>query len=442
MNAYRLVRIRHFWIAITIAGCLAAIAPGRVLGFDDPAGELSDDERARIEADARAQADEADRLFKLREFAAAIPLYDAERASRALLKDPRYEAYAVRAIGLCRGELGEYETAIEAFGAAAAIDAKRGDIGMQGCDLFLLGKCQLFLDQYRESAATLEKAIALLVEGKDRDHEAEARVVRGRALDRSGSVIEALAELRRAATVAFSIHDDDRLAEAWLEEADVAIRLGEAPLALELLTDSRILLSKSKKTAMIARGDRLLGDALVAIGRVDAARFPVERAAAEHRELEDSAGLAEDLRFLAILAIEAGDFVEARKLAVERTAAESRSGEVPRIVDAYLQKADAERFAGDFNAESQTLKQAYKIAVDAKSPPALSIPLLVRRADCERDRKNAGLAGELLDQAEKLAREAAEVDLLAEIAEARDALRSAIETKEKPGKSAEKEPPK
>ena len=440
MSACRLLRMKHLWIAVAV--CLSAIAPGRVSGFDDPAVELSDEELVRIESDARSQADEADRLFKLREFAAAIPLYDAERVSRALLKDPRYEAYAVRAIGLCRGELGEYESAIEAFGAAAAIDAKRGDIGMQGCDLFLLGKCRLFLDQSRESAATLEKAIALLVEGKDRDHEAEARVVRGRALDRSGRLVEALAELRRAATVACLIHDDDRLAEAWLEEADLAIRLGEAPLSLELLTDSRILLLKSKRTAMIARCDRLLGDGLVAIGRVDAARFPVERAAAEHRELEDSAGLAEDLRFLAILAIEAGDFAEARRLAVERTEAESRSGDVPLVIDAYLQQADAERFAGDFSAESQTLKQAYKIAVDAKSPPGLSIPLLVRRADCERDRKNAGLAGELLDEAEKLAREARDDDLLAEIAEARDAGRSAGETKERAGRTAEKDRPK
>jgi tetratricopeptide (TPR) repeat protein len=442
MNIYRAARAKNFWITIAIACCFAVNLPRGVRGGEDPAGELSDEERVRIEADARAQADEADRLFKLHDYDAAIPIYQAERASRALLKDSRYEAYAVRAIGLCRGELEQYEAAIEAFGEAAAIDAKRGDIGMQGCDLFLLGKCRLFLGESKESAGTLEKAIGLLVEGKDRDHEAEARVVRGRALDRSGRLVEAVAELRRAATVAYEIGDEDRLAESWLEEADIALRLGESPLALELLTDSRILVSKSKKAAMTARCDRLLGDALTAIGRVDAARFPVERAAAEHRELEDFAGLAEDLRFLAILAIESGEFEKALRLATERIAAESRSGDVPLIVDAYLQKAEAERFSGDFTGESHSLEQAYKVASDAKSAPSFSIPLLVRRADCERDRKDFKLAGELLNQAERLAREARDDDLLSEIAEARADLRATIDAKTKEEKSAAIVPPK
>ena len=45
-------------------------------------------------------------------------IYEAERASRAALGDVRYEAYALRAIGLCHAELGDDESAIEACARA------------------------------------------------------------------------------------------------------------------------------------------------------------------------------------------------------------------------------------------------------------------------------------------------------------------------------------
>ena len=70
-------------------------------------------DRGKAEAVAAGQATEADRLFKRGEWEPAMALYEAERASRAALGDVRYEAYALRAIGLCHANLGDDESAIE-----------------------------------------------------------------------------------------------------------------------------------------------------------------------------------------------------------------------------------------------------------------------------------------------------------------------------------------
>src|SRR5215213_9205142 len=94
-------------------------------------------DRARIESEATGQAAEADRLFKAGDFAAALPLYEAERASRAALGDHRYEAFAARAIGCCRARLGDHEAALVALGAARALDARREDRGFEGYDWLL-----------------------------------------------------------------------------------------------------------------------------------------------------------------------------------------------------------------------------------------------------------------------------------------------------------------
>src|SRR5690242_16632352 len=86
-------------------------------------------DRNRVESQAAGQAAEADRLFKSGDFQAALPIYEAERASRAALGDVRYEAYALRAIGLCRAEMGDDEGGIESWQAARTLDLKREDKG-------------------------------------------------------------------------------------------------------------------------------------------------------------------------------------------------------------------------------------------------------------------------------------------------------------------------
>ena len=67
------------------------------------------------------------------EWEPAIALYDAERASRAALGDVRYEAYALRAIGICRAELGDDESAIETLTALPGIGRWSAEIYLMFC---------------------------------------------------------------------------------------------------------------------------------------------------------------------------------------------------------------------------------------------------------------------------------------------------------------------
>src|SRR3954463_14267088 len=123
--------------------------PGRLVG------QVVD--RGRVETEAAGQAAEADRLFKRGEWEPALAIYQAERASRAGLGDVRYEAYALRAIGICHAELGDDESAIESWTGARALDLKRDDKGYAGYDDFLIAKAQLRLGRVEEALATLNR---------------------------------------------------------------------------------------------------------------------------------------------------------------------------------------------------------------------------------------------------------------------------------------------
>ena len=114
--------IRASLIGLGIAG-MAAVAV-RAEGPD----------RGRLETEAIGQAAEADRLFKAGDFAAALPIYEAERTSSAALGDLRFEAYAARAIGCCHERLGDLDAAIAAWESARALDARRDDRGFEGYD--------------------------------------------------------------------------------------------------------------------------------------------------------------------------------------------------------------------------------------------------------------------------------------------------------------------
>ncbi len=113
------------------------------------------------------QAAEADRLFKAGDFAAALPLYEAD---------------AARAIGCCHERLGDLDAAIAAWEAARALDASRDDGGCEGYDWLLIGQVQLRRERPEEAVAALDRAIPLLSKAIDRDHEADAQVQIGHVL--------------------------------------------------------------------------------------------------------------------------------------------------------------------------------------------------------------------------------------------------------------------
>lgn len=74
-------------LASALGGAEIAAPAAQVPGSPaPPAGRpaLNEDERTRVEAEATGQAAEADRLLKAGNYAAALPLYKAERSSRAL----------------------------------------------------------------------------------------------------------------------------------------------------------------------------------------------------------------------------------------------------------------------------------------------------------------------------------------------------------------------
>src|SRR3954451_8734070 len=126
--------------------------------FGQSLAQLPAGDRARTESEARGQAAEGDRLFKQGDFAAALPFYEAERASRSALGDLRYEAYALRAIGCCHDRLGDFEAAIAAWEEARALDARRDDRGFEGYDWFLIGQAQLRLERTEAAVESLGRA--------------------------------------------------------------------------------------------------------------------------------------------------------------------------------------------------------------------------------------------------------------------------------------------
>src|SRR5438477_11546587 len=124
---------------VTVLGWVAAAGS---IGWAEPPVPKPVD-RDRVEAEATSQASEADRRFKAGDYAGALPLYRAERASRAALGDLRYEAYALRAIGCCHAALGDDDAAVAAWHEARTRDARREDRGFEGYDWLLTGRPHL-----------------------------------------------------------------------------------------------------------------------------------------------------------------------------------------------------------------------------------------------------------------------------------------------------------
>lgn len=397
-------------LVILSAVVFAQSAAGAFRQAEPPEPALTEEERSRIESEANAQAEEADKLFAKKMFAEAIPLYEAERESRSRIGDLRYEAYAIRAVGLCRAELGEFDAASMALREASRLDGKREDFGMQGSDLFLIAKAMLLAGKPEAAIEESGPALALLRKGGDKDHESEARIVLAKALSEVDRNAQAIPELLIAADLAEMIHDPLRRAEAWLELGDAQLILDAPGQALEYLLDARMTFAALNRTGEVARIDRLLGDALVALGRFEIADEPVRKALVAHERLGDLASQAEDLRFLALWEIERRNYAAGRSFSAARAELARKLQDADAALDALLIEADAAGLANDRKARSDLLEKALASAQGRQQPQPGKVAWILLQLAGATDRRD--LARTRLEQALTHAKTAESQDLI------------------------------
>jgi tetratricopeptide (TPR) repeat protein len=380
---------------VLVAGLAAAACGGPC--------SAQDGDRARIESEAIGQAAEADRLFKKGDFATALSLYEAERESRAALGDHRYEAYAARAAGCCQARLGQFDAAIESWNAARLLDAKREDRGFEGYDWYLIADVELRRARPKEALEALTKALPLLSKGIDRDHEADVRRLLAVALTDLDRPQEAGPHLDRALELAHELKDPKRVTEVLAQLGRVALRTGRAGAAAEWLTDARLGFHGQGQTADAAEMDRLLGDAMLALGRPDVASACVDDAADAHERLNDSESLADDFLFLGALKAAGNDLPAALVLAGKAVDSSSAADDSDGEIEALVALAHYQGLSQKWNLAGETLARALEIA-RRDAQPLDQARLLILAADVElrAQRKDRGRA--LLDEAEPIAR--------------------------------------
>lgn len=360
--------------------------------------------RARLESEAIGQAAEADRLFKKGDFAGALPLYEAERESRAALGDHRYEAYATRAVGCCQARLGQFDAAIETWRAARLLDAKREDRGFEGYDWYLIGDAELRRSRPKEALEALSQALPLLSTAIDRDHEADVRRLLAVALADLDRPEEAGSHLERALELAHELKDPTRVADVLAELGRVALRTGNAGAAAEWLSDAQLGFQKQDRPGDSAEMDRLLAEAMLALEHPDAAVARIESASAAHERLKDSEGLADDSLFLAGLKAAGNDLPAALTLAAKAVDCSASAGDPDGEIEALVALAHYQGLGKQWNLAGVTLARALKIA-RRDSEPLDQVRLLILAADVEirADHKDRGRA--LLDEAAPIARD-------------------------------------
>lgn len=383
-----------------------------------PACARAQEDQGRLEAEARGQAAEADRRFKEKDYAGALPLYQAERASRAALGDVRYEAYAARASGCCLAELGEYDAAVEAWNDARRLDAKREDPGFEGYDGLLIGQLLVGLGRLADAESPLVRALPKLSQAIDRDHEADAQRLLGRVLTLTGRAREAEPHFQRAWDLADALKDARRLGDIGADWGLAALALDEPGRAAELWDDARRAFQALELPAAAALVDRQLGNAFVDLALPESAAAAVERAAEAHARLDDPLKLADDLGFLAELAASTSALPKAIDLARQAAAAWHEAGDVKGEREALVVLAHYQSLADKWKESSATLASAVAIA-RREGEPDDQVRLLVLAAGVERRAGEAGNAKALLDEAEKAARSVKDDALLKCVAEAR-----------------------
>ena len=376
-------------------------------------------DRERVELEAMGQSAEADRLFKAGDFVGALPIYVAERASRAALGDLRYEAYALRAIGCCHFNLGDNDAALGAFLDAAKRDEGREDKGFEGYDWLLIGRARLRSGKLEESAGALRKALPLLATAIDRDHEADARLTLADVCMRLGKFKEAAAAVERAEELARLLDDSARKATTWLVSARLALAMEEPGLAAERADDARrVFLVRGAKGEM-ADAAYAMGEALADLDRLEAAAGVVEAASEAHRAMGGHPERAADLGLLAALKADSGDLgdavVAARGVVEERRVEADPEGEVEALVALARYQFQAEERAG----AAETLASAIEVGRRELAPARL-VRLLILAADVNRLAGFSDRGTGLLDEAERVAGRAKNGALRRMVTEARE----------------------
>ncbi len=379
-------------------------------------------DRAQVEAEARGQAAEADARFKASDFAAALPLYEAERTSRAALGDLRYEAYAARAIGCCQEQLGDLESAIASWKAAATLDAKREDRGFEGYDWFLIGKAELHREHREAAIKALERGLPLLSKAIDRDHECDTRLLLAHAWLEEDEPAKSLAHLSLALNLAHDLKDQKREADVLATWGRLELSRHNAGPAAEWLAQARALYAALALKTETATTDRLLGGALVELERPDAAQAYVERAVAEFEKFEDFGALSDACQFLATIRAEAKDFPHALAFAKRALGAAHADGDPEIEIDSLITLAHIEGLSNLWPAAASTLDKALKMAnAQATGDELVHLELLAADiAHHTKDRRSLDLH---LKNAETIARREASDALLQQVAETRQRTR-------------------
>ena len=407
---------------------------GLVLGGHPSSGQEVD--RGKAEATAAGQAAEADRLYKLGEWGPAMALYQAERASRAALGDLRYEAYALRAIGLCRAELGDDEAAIESLRKARQLDLKRDDPGYAGFDLFLIAQAELRLNRAPDAIMTLGEALPLLSQAVDRDHEADARLSLVRALVGLGRAEEARPHAKRAIALAEGLDDAWRLADAWASSGQVEGSIGRHSLALERFADARELFEQQGRAAEAAWMETVSGSTLLLLGRPDLALARFEEAARLHDHLDDGGSLSEDLAAVTGLQLDANKLPEALKAATRAVEKAQEADDRPREIEARVRLAQVQGRQNDWPAAAATLDEAVGLIRQvARDDPAEQIRLLLTAADVDRRAGLGARSTARLDAAMKLAEDSNRIDLKGVVEESRRRIEGSVPNAPQPDQS-------
>ncbi len=386
-------------------------------------------DRGRAATEAANQAAEADRLFKLGEFEAALPLYEAERASRAKTGDLRYEAYALRAIGICQAELGDDPAAIASWREAFALDLKRDDPGFAGYDDFLIGQAEARLGRPDDAIKSLERALPRLTGAADRDHEIDALLALTRILVGSGRVEPARTHVAWALELAQKANEAWRIADSWASSGQVEGASGHPEVALDHFAKAQKLFEEQGRAAEAAWMETTSASALVLLNRLDEALPRYETAARLHKHLEDGGSTSEDLAAVAGLHLEAGRLDQAL-IAAEEAVDQARDADDRfREVEARVRLAQVQGAKNDWTSAADTLDEAVILGRQAaRDDPAEQIRILLTAAATDFRAGLAARADERIKAAETLAAESKSDDLKRTVADAATALRPTLQS--------------
>jgi tetratricopeptide (TPR) repeat protein len=361
-------------------------------------------DRSKVETLAAGQAAEADRLFKLGEWEQAMALYEAERVSRSTLGDLRYEAYANRAIGICKANIGDDEGAIEALGKARTLDVKREDKGYAGYDLFLIAQAEARLDRVNDAIKTLDIALPMLSTAIDRDHETDARLFLTRILLNVGQAEQAKPHVARALVLSEELKDSLRIADSWAASGQIEGALGNLSLALERFADAEEQFEQDGRAGEAAWMETIAGSTLALMGRPDLSLARFEEAARRHEHLEDFGSLSEDLAAVAGLLIETNRVDEALEPAKKAVEKAQEIDDRPREIEARVRLSQVQGLKNDWKSAAETLDEAVLLVRQvARDDPGEQIRVILTAGSTDQRAGLDAKAVERFQLAEKIA---------------------------------------